>query len=158
MTDSRPASILFLCAHNRVRSILAEALLNNHAYGRIQAFSAGVEPDEGQQPDPFALEALKHAGISTDGLRSKSWREFSGPDALHIDLVVTVFDQSAGEPAPVWPGHAATAQWHFPDPSRVQGTDGQRHDAYRQTLVSMGTRIELLLALPKEKLAQAFES
>jgi len=158
MTDSKPVHILFLCAHNRVRSILAEALLNNHAYGRIQAFSAGIEPDERQQPDPLALEALKHANVSTDGLRSKSWSEFSSPDAPHMDLVVTVCDHSAGEPEPVWPGHAAMAQWHFPDPSRVQGNEEQRHDAYRQTLLFMGTRIELLLALPKEKLAHAFES
>lgn len=158
MTESNPVRILFLCAHNRVRSLLAEALLNHLSHGRIQAYSAGMKPDDEEQPDPFALEALKRAGLSTEGLRSKSWLEFSTPDAPHMDLIVTVCDQTSGEPEPAWPGHPATAQWHYADPSCVQGTQEQRSEAYRQTLLLLGERMELLLALPRDKLAAAFEN
>lgn len=158
MTDPHPVRVLFLCAHNRVRSILAEAVLNNRSHGRMQAYSAGMEPDVAQNPDPFALEALHRAGVSTDGLRSKSWHEFSAPDAPHMDLVITICDQTTGESEPAWPGHPASAHWHYPDPSRVQGTEEERHDAYRLTLLLLGERMELLLTLPKDKLTHAFEA
>ena len=153
-----PTRVLFLCAHNRVRSILAEALLNHLARGRMHAVSAGMDPDPTGQADPFTLDALARAGVSTQGLHSKSWRTFAAPGAPSVDWVVTLCDHTAGELEPVWPGHPASAHWHYPDPSAVVGTDDERHDAYRQTLHLLGHRMELLLALPPDKLAHAFQA
>ena len=69
-----------------------------------RAFSAGSSPRENQQPNPIGLQTLRNAGIATDGLHSKSWDEFALPDAPHMDLIITVCDNAAGEVCPFWPG------------------------------------------------------
>ena len=94
-------NVLFLCTHNSARSILAEALLNDMAPGRFHAYSAGSSPRGNQQPNPLGLEVLRAAGISTEGLRSKSWDEFAAPGAPVMDLIITVCDNAAGEVCPI---------------------------------------------------------
>ena len=81
MTDSKPLNVLFLCTHNSARSILAEATLNHIGKGKFKAYSAGSSPRENQTPNPMALQVLEKAGISIDGLGSKSWGIFALPDA-----------------------------------------------------------------------------
>ena len=152
MTDTRPLNVLFLCTHNSARSILAEAVLNDLGAGRFQAFSAGSSPRANQQPNPMALEVLQKAGIDTAGLRSKSWDEFGAAHAPHMDLVITVCDNAAGEACPYWPGQPATAHWGYADPSEVEGTDEQRREAFRQTLHTIRRRLELLVNLPATRL------
>ena len=149
---ARTLSVLFLCTHNSARSILAEGVLNGIGAGRFRAFSAGSSPRENQQPNPLALEVLREAGFETRGLRSKSWDEFARPGAPQMDLVITVCDNAAGEACPIWPGHPATAHWSYADPSEVQGSDAQRREAFRRTLHAIRHRVDLLLALPPEKL------
>lgn len=148
MADSQPINVLFLCTHNSARSILAEAMLNHLGQGRFKAFSAGSSPRENQQPNPLALEVLRNAGVSTEGLHSKSWDEFGNADAPHMDLVITVCDNAAGEVCPYWPGHPATAHWGYPDPSEATGSHAQKLEAFRQTLHAIRRRLELLVNLP----------
>ena len=148
MADSKPINVLFLCMHNSARSILAEALLNHLGQGRFKAFSAGSSPRENQQPNHLALEVLRNAGVSTEGLRSKTWDEFGKVDAPHMDLVITVCDNAAGEVCPYWPGHPATAHWGYPDPSEATGSREQKLEAFRQTLHAIRRRLELLVDLP----------
>ncbi len=152
MTTNRLLNVLFLCTHNSARSILAEATLNHIGQGRFKAYSAGSSPRENQQPNPLGLQALQTAGISTAGLRSKSWDEFAAPGAPQMDLIITVCDNAAGEVCPVWPGHPATAHWGYADPSEVQGTEEQRLEAFRQTLRAIKRRIDLLVHLLPERL------
>ena len=147
MPDS-PLNILFLCTHNSARSILAEALLNDMGGDKFKAFSAGSSPRENQQPNPLALKALQSAGIRIDGLTSKSWDGFATPDAPKMDLVITVCDNAAGEVCPFWPGQPATAHWGYPDPSEVKGTDDERLAAFRQTMLTIQKRLQLLVSLP----------
>ena len=151
----RPNNVLFLCTHNSARSILAEATLNHIGKGRFKAFSAGSSPRANQQPNPLGLQVLQNAGISTEGLRSKSWDEFAAADAPHMDLVITVCDNAAGEVCPFWPGHPATAHWGYADPSGVEGDEAKKLEAFRQTLLAIHRRLELLTNLPPEKLERA---
>jgi protein-tyrosine-phosphatase len=148
-----PLNVLFLCTHNSARSILAEAVLNRAGEGRFRAYSAGSSPRENQQPNPLALAVLQEAGYATDSLRSKSWDEFAVPGAPQMDLIVTVCDNAAGEVCPIWPGHPATAHWGYADPSEVQGSDDERRAAFRATLQAIRNRIEMLVSLPPERLA-----
>ncbi len=150
MSD-QPINVLFLCTHNSARSILAEAILNDIGRGRFRAWSAGSSPRENQKPNPLALQALEKAGISTEGLYSKSWDEFGKPDAPQMDLVITVCDNAAGEACPYWPGQPATAHWGYADPSETEGTDEQKHDAFRSTLHAIRKRLELLVNLPADR-------
>ena len=148
----QPLNVLFLCTHNSARSILAEALLNDMGGGRFKAYSAGSSPRDNQQPNPLGLQVLQKAGISTEGLRSKSWDEFAGLDAPHMDLIITVCDNAAGEVCPIWPGHPASAHWGYADPSEGDAPDQAKRDAFRHTLHAIGRRLELLMNLPPEKL------
>ena len=153
MTEmTKPLNILFLCTHNSARSILAEALLNDMSPLRFKAYSAGSSPRDNQQPNPLGLHVLQIAGVSTEGLRSKSWDEFATPDAPQMDLIITVCDNAAGEVCPIWPGHPATAHWGYPDPSEGEGTDEEKLEAFKQTMFMIRRRLEILTNLPHEKL------
>ena len=143
-----PLNILFLCTHNSARSILTEALLNDMGGDKFRAFSAGSSPRENQRPNPLALQTLQSAGINTAGLSSKSWDVFATPDAPKMDLVITVCDNAAGEVCPFWPGQPATAHWGYADPSETQGTDAEKLAAFRQTMLMIQKRLQLLVSLP----------
>jgi len=129
-------------------------MLNHLGKGRFKAFSAGSSPRDNQKPNPLAIETLSHAGISTDGLHSKSWDEFAKADAPHMDLVITVCDNAAGEVCPYWPGHPATAHWGYADPSEVQGGADKQREAFRQTLHLIGKRLEIFVNLPATSLSK----
>jgi len=154
MTDFKPLNVLFLCTHNSARSILAEALLNHLGQGRFAAYSAGSSPRENQQPNPLGLQVLQEVGVATNGLRSKSWDEFATDSAPHMDLVITVCDNAAGEVCPYWPGRPATAHWGYPDPSAGEGSEAEKLLAFRHTLLALKRRLELLISLPADKLAK----
>ena len=81
-------NVLFLCTGNSARSILAEAILNRKGAPNFTAYSAGSHPAGAVRPE--ALRQLDLAGLSTDGLRSKSWDEFAVPGAPQMDFVFTV--------------------------------------------------------------------
>src|SRR6516165_5437228 len=91
-------NVLFLCTGNSARSILAEAILNFKGRPTVTAYSAGSHPTASVRPE--ALRQLEQAHIPVKGLRSKSWEEFSRPDAPKLDLVFTVCDNAAKESAP----------------------------------------------------------
>jgi protein-tyrosine-phosphatase len=152
MTTPRPLNVLFLCTHNSARSILAEALLNHLGHGRFKAYSAGSSPRPMQQPNPLALDTLAKAGVSTEGLHSKSWDVFAAADAPHMDLVITVCDNAAGEVCPYWPGQPATAHWGYADPSAVEGDETAQREAFRQTLHLIRKRLEIFVNLPLTRL------
>jgi protein-tyrosine-phosphatase len=156
-SDARttPLNVLFLCTHNSARSILAEAMLNHLGGARFRAFSAGSSPRANQQPNPLGLEVLRHAGISTEGLHSKSWDAFASADAPQMDLIITVCDNAAGEACPVWPGHPATAHWSYADPSEGDASEVHKLEAFRQTLLAIKRRLELFISLPDDKLHAA---
>jgi arsenate reductase len=80
-------------------------------------------------------------------LRSKSWQEFSAPDAPVMDFVFTVCDSAAGESCPVWPGRPMTAHWGIEDPAAVEGTDIQKEAAFVAAFRYMKNRISLFTAL-----------
>ena len=149
MSD-RIYNALFICTGNSARSIVAEALLNEMGKGRFRAFSAGSQPKGAVHP--LALLELQSRGISTGGLRSKSWEEFAAPGAPEMDFVFTVCDQAAGEVCPVWPGQPMTAHWGMPDPAAVEGSDEAKARAFLDTAITMKRRLDLMLSLPIQSL------
>ncbi len=148
---NRVFNVLFLCTHNSARSVMAEALLNVLGSPRFKAFSAGSYPSG--KPNPFALEQVKALGYPVETIRSKSWDEFALPNSPHMDIIITVCDNAAGETCPVWPGHPATAHWGFPDPSDTEGGDDAKRAAFAKVLTSIRQRIQLLVDLRDDQLA-----
>ena len=139
-------NVLFLCTGNSARSILAEAILNQKARGAFTAYSAGSHPSGTVRPE--ALKQLERAGLTTVGLRSKSWDEFAGPDAPEMNFVFTVCDNAANEACPFWPGRPMTAHWGIPDPAAVKGTPEEIERAFRDAFSVLDRRIGLFLSLP----------
>lgn len=144
-----PYNVLFLCTGNSARSVMAEALLNVLGNGRFKAFSAGSFPSGKVQP--LAAELAQAFGYDAP-LRSKSWDEFAQPDSPPIDIVITVCDNAAGEVCPIWPGQPVTAHWGVPDPAAIDGTEAERRRAFQSAWMMLRQRIDLLLALPLDKL------
>jgi len=138
--------VLFLCTGNAARSILAESLLNQFGKERFQGYSAGSHP--AGRVNPFALELLTKNHFPVDTLRSKSWDEFAQPDAPHLDFVITVCDNAAGEVCPVWPGQPMTAHWGIPDPAAVRGSDDEKRRAFVQAMEQLQRRISMFINLP----------
>jgi arsenate reductase len=142
-------NVLVLCTGNSARSILGEVLFNTLGKGKFKAYSAGSKP--AGKVNPGALEWLQANGHSTEGLRSKSWDEFSQPGAPGFDFVFTVCDNAAGEVCPVWYGSPMTAHWGIPDPAHVEG-DEARRAAFKKAAEQLARRIQLFMSLPVEKL------
>ncbi len=139
-------NVLFLCTGNSARSIMAEAILNYKGKGKFTAYSAGSHPSG--QPRPEALQQVESAGLSTAGLRSKSWDEFAKPGAPKLDFVFTVCDNAAKEQCPYWPGQPMTAHWGVVDPAAVKGTPEQVARAFHDAFTILDRRIGLFLSLP----------
>lgn len=140
--------VLFVCTGNSARSVLAEATLRAWAGSRFEAFSAGSQP--AGRINPFALETLAAAGISTAGLRSKSWDEFASDGGTPIDLVVTVCDSAAAEPCPVFFGDFVRTHWGLPDPAAVEGTDDAKRAAFAAAHATIRARLMAFLTLSPE--------
>lgn len=139
-------NVLFLCTHNSARSIIAEAVLNRLGTGSFKAYSAGSQPSG--KVHPFALDLLGQLNYDTSSLRSKSWEEFTAPDAPDLDFVFTVCDNAANEVCPVWAGQPISAHWGLPDPSAAEGNDSERHFAFADTHRMLYQRISIFTNLP----------
>lgn len=139
-------NVLFVCTGNSARSILAEGLMNDAGKGHFKAYSAGSHPTG--VVNPFALETLREMRIPVDGLRSKSWDEFSKSGSARLDFIFTVCDSAAGETCPFWPGQPMTAHWGVPDPAPFVGSDADKRLQFRATAITLKRRIDLMLALP----------
>lgn len=139
-------NVLFLCTGNSARSIMAEAIMNHKGSPTLSAFSAGSHPAGTVRPE--AIRQLQSAGLDTQGLRSKSWNEFSKPDAPPLHFVFTVCDNAANEVCPLWPGQPITAHWGIPDPAIAEGTPEEIARAYNQAFSALDRRIGLFLSLP----------
>lgn len=134
--------ILYICTHNRCRSILSEAITNHIANGKITAKSAGSQP--AGEVHPLSIKYLQEAGIATDELRSQSWDEF---EAFEPDLVITVCDSAAGETCPVWFGKSLKVHWGLADPSKLQGSEEDIAIAFRATIEQIKQRVQQLVNL-----------
>ncbi len=150
--NERPFNVLFLCTGNSARSILAEGLLGQWGRGRFVGYSAGSHPKGSVHP--IALQLLEHMKIPTQGLRSKSWDEFAGPDAPRLDFVFTVCDDAAGEVCPVWPGQPMTAHWGMTDPAATKGPEKDQWIAFRSAFMELDNRIKIFTSLPIRSLDQ----
>jgi arsenate reductase len=143
-------NVLVLCTGNSSRSIMAEALLNTLGRDRFRAFSAGSQPLG--TVNPLAIEQVKTTGYPLEKLRSKSWDEYTSPNAPHMDIVITVCDSAAGEVCPIWPGHPLTTHWGFEDPAAAVGTDDDKRQIFQHVFRQILARVTLLVNLPLHEL------
>jgi arsenate reductase len=115
---------------------MAEALLRHLGNEDFEVYSAGTEPQP--EVNPFAFEALKERGISTEGLHPKLVNEFVD---LEFDLVVTVCD-GAKQACPHFPGAKQMDHWSLEDPAVFQGSYDEILFTFRETLNEIERRTE----------------
>ena len=132
--------ILYICTHNRCRSILSEAISNHFSSGKIEAKSAGSQP--AGEVHPLSLKYLEENNIPTEGLQSQSWDEF---EDFSPDLVVTVCDKAANEVCPVWFGKSTQVHWGLYDPSKIEGTEEEKAKAFNATIEEITERTQQLV-------------
>ncbi|WJG10426.1 arsenate reductase ArsC [Aliiglaciecola sp. LCG003] len=139
--------ILYICTHNRCRSILSEAITNQNAAGLIVARSAGSQP--AGQVHPLSLRYLQETGYAIDGLSSQSWDDF---EQFNPDVVITVCDSAAGETCPLYFTQSIKVHWGLSDPSKITGTDEQKHQAFLACISEIAARVEDLKAIANKQL------
>ena len=142
-----PVRVLFVCWGNSARSIIAEALLRHLGGGRIDVYSAGIEP---KGVNPLTVRVLEEAGLPTAGLRSKSVNDYLGQ---RFDYVITVCDDTR-DVCPVFPGVHESLHWGYPDPAKVEGSEEVRLAAFRSVFTQMGQRIHQFLPIAERFAAE----
>ncbi len=138
--------ILYICTHNRCRSILSEAITRSLAGDLIEAKSAGSQPAGAVHP--LSLKYLAQAGHCTKGLVSQSWDDFEG---FNPDLVITVCDSAAGETCPVYFGNSLKVHWGLTDPSKTEGTEADIERAFLACMKEINERVEKLKAIAAQQ-------
>jgi len=132
-------NILFLCAGNSCRSVTAEALCKSMAPDGITSQSAGSKP--AGFVHPRALAVLREAGLSTEGLFSKSWDNLP----KRPDVVITLCTDAADEACPLYFGKVIRSHWGMPDPAKAQGDETVLNAAFTETLAVLRRRISALV-------------
>lgn len=140
--------ILYICTHNRCRSILSEAITNAMSNGLLLAKSAGSQPVG--EVHPLSIKYLSQTGYSTQGLRSQSWEDF---EEFQPDLVITVCDSAAGEACPVYFGKSVKVHWGLRDPSKVSGSENEKEQAFLMCIDEIVERVNKLIMIAEKNLA-----
>ena len=146
----RKYNVLFLCTGNSARSIMAEALLKRWGMGKFNAYSAGSMPKG--RLHPMTSGILRMNKFNPDDYRSKSWAEFSGPDAPKLDFVFTVCDRAAKEACPIWPGQPMSAHWGIADPDQASESEETQWHMFKTAFRELDYRIKIFTSLPVEGL------
>ena len=136
-------NILFLCTGNSARSIIAEALTTTMSQGKLIGYSAGSHPKG--LVHPIAEKLAIEMNYPIEKLRSKSWNEFSHPEAPKMDFIITVCDNAKGETCPIWPGHPATIHWGLPDPALAKGSHEEQKKVFCDVRDQLKEKIQTLI-------------
>ena len=136
-------NVLFLCTGNSARSIIAEALVTTMGHGKLIGYSAGSHPKG--LVHPIAEKLAIEMGYPKEKLRSKSWDEFSHPEAPKMDFIITVCDNAKGETCPIWPGHPATLHWGLPDPALAEGSYEEQKKVFCDVQNQLKEKIQTLI-------------
>jgi arsenate reductase len=127
--------VLFLCTHNSARSQMAEGLLRHLASDRFEAMSAGTEATRVR---PLAIRAMDEIGIDISEQESKTLDRYLGEP---FDYVITVCDD-ANEACPFFPGAQSRLHWSFEDPSKAEGSEEERLEAFRRVRDGIKDRVQ----------------
>ena len=131
--------VLFVCTHNRCRSILGEAITRQLSDGQLEVRSAGAHPAGQVHPETIRHLALR--GFDNSRLSSQSWEEM---EDFNPDVVITVCDAAVNEACPVWMGEALKVHWGLPDPSKLEDK-GEQQDTFFYVMDVITKRMQLVL-------------
>lgn len=133
-----PIKVMFVCTGNSARSQMAEGFARHLSQGRIEAYSAGVEPS---QLNPFAVAVMQEKRVDISGQRSKGFDEAL---ARSMDLVVTVCG-NADERCLVLPPEVKRLHWPLEDPAAATGNSDEILATFREIRDEIEVRVTELV-------------
>ena len=140
MSDSAlslPASVLFACNMNRVRSPMAAALLQRRLGRKVFVDSCGLH--EGEGIDPFVLAVMAEVGVD---LSDQAPKTFGALAADSFDLIISLTPEAHARAKNLARGRAVDVElWPTGDPTTEGGSRAQRLDAYRRIRNDISCRI-----------------
>ncbi|WP_255701479.1 low molecular weight phosphatase family protein [Afifella sp. H1R] len=143
--STQPASILFLCGRNAVRSPIAETLAREALGPHIYVASAGVMPG---RRDPFVDAVLAEKGLALSQSRPKSLAEL---EDLNFDLAITLSPEAHHQALELTRTLAIDVEyWPTPDPTQATGSREQILTAYRELRDRLARNIEQRLVQPRK--------
>lgn len=140
MSEEAPASVLYLCTHNRIRSPMAAALTALRFGPLVRADSAGIRP--GDEPDFLAIAVMDEVGGALDGHRAKSLEDVEALEEPPFDLIVSLSPEVHHRALNLVPTLGLAAEyWPTFDPSLAEGSREQRLMEYRAVRDGLDKRI-----------------
>ena len=137
MAEGKVSSILFVCAHNAIRSPMARALLDQRFPGRFYTQSAGVAPGE---RDPFVDAILGEVGITLGDHQPRALEDL---EDLSFDLAITLSPEAHHRTLELTRTQSlAVEYWPTFDPSGAVGARDQILAAYRELRTRLTERIQ----------------
>ena len=109
-------NILFVCTGNSARSIIAEAIVNNHFKDKYKAYSAGSNPTGKINSDIKKFLEMKNYDLSKT--TSKNFDIFVNSE-IKMDYVITVCNNANNEVCPIWPNKDQIIHWDIEDPVKL---------------------------------------
>ena len=143
-------NVLFICTHNRCRSVLSEVIFNQLTSDGFQFFSAGSQPVG--QVHPLSIKYLGQAQFDPTGVASQSWNDFADAE---IDVTITVCDSAANEVCPIWMGNALKLHWPLADPSKIEGSEEDIRQAFMDVINQIKQRVAIFMGIDFESMSKA---
>lgn len=121
-----PASVLFVCSENALRSPMAEAMVKTWFGDRVYVDSIGVRDGV---LDPMAVAVMQEIGIDISGHNPKRLDELLDTS---FDIIVTLSPEAHHQALDRMRNEAVeVVYWPTYDPSVVEGNREARLAAYR---------------------------
>ncbi len=137
---SAPASILFVCGENALRSPMAEGIVKRLYGDRVYVDSVGVRSGV---LDQMAVSAMEEVGIDISSHHPKSLPEQMDSS---FDLVVSLTEEAHRHALDVTRGSATEVEhWSTNDPSLTEGSREVRMASYREVRDALTARISARL-------------
>ncbi|WP_128254273.1 low molecular weight phosphatase family protein [Falsirhodobacter deserti] len=132
--DKMPASILFCCDHNAVRSPMAEGLMKQLYGTRSYVQSAGVRND--LEIDGFSVAVCRELGIELERHRTRSFEDMRdrGEELSGFELIIALSAASRDMAEKLTRRHhLAVEHWPIIDPVGTGENREAKLEAYRRT-------------------------
>ena len=127
--SSLPASILFACTRNTIRSPMAEAMMKHLHGAHVFVDSVGTERRD-DAADPFAIAVMQEIALDLSGHRPMA---FADMDDLSFDLIVTFTADARAYAETLTRAVACEVEfWPTPDATLVVGNRATVMAAYRE--------------------------
>jgi protein-tyrosine-phosphatase len=122
---------------------MAECIARHYFGKSVYVQSAGVHKGE---VDPFTIAALDEIGIDASRHKPRTLEELDEWEGLNFDLIISLSPDAHHAALELTRTIAAEVEyWPTPDATLVQGTRGQKLDAYRDVRDGLVLRIRLRL-------------